>query len=208
MVRAMGELASVAFESGAHASRRRGRCSVEIGRSVGVVGPKSPECSATVGSTLENRDGDVEEGRTTVAPARVPWAMPWRGVVWAASDAADSCEAFAKLLRARISCVWQGEAPEKRVQARHQHGSPHAGHASGPRAASGCLPRGQGRSHHIYAGHRRQPGTDLLQDLWYSAASMTSLSPFSSSLAKCRAPPSCATAASTTSLSPFSSSLA
>ena len=102
MVRATGELASVVFESEAHASRRRRRCSVEIGRSVGVVGPKSPECSATVGSTLENRDGDVEEGRTTVAPARVPWAMPWRGVVWAASDAADSCEAFAKLLRNRI----------------------------------------------------------------------------------------------------------
>ena len=183
MVRATGELASVAFESGAHASRRRRRCSVGIGRSAGAAGPESPRVLSHGGSTLESRVGEVEEGRNMVAPARVPWARPWRGAVWAASDAAGSCEAFAKLLRTRIPRVWQGEAPEKRVQARHQHGSPHAGHASGPRAASGCLPRGQGRSHHIYAGHRRQPGTDLLQDLWYSAASMTSLSPFSSSLA-------------------------
>ena len=47
-----------------------------------------------MGSTLENRDGDVEEGRNKVASAPVPWARPWRGAVWAASDAAGSCEAL------------------------------------------------------------------------------------------------------------------
>ena len=94
MVRATGELASVAFESGAHASRRRRRCSVETGGSTGAAGPESPRVLSHGGSTLESRVGEVEEGRNTVAPARVPWARPWRGAVRAASDAAGSCEAL------------------------------------------------------------------------------------------------------------------
>ena len=102
MVMAAGELASVAFESGAHASHRRRRRSVEIGRCAGAAGPESPRVLSHGGSTLESRVGEVEEGRSMVGPSSGALARPWRGAVWAASDAADSCEAFAKQLRNRI----------------------------------------------------------------------------------------------------------